>query len=295
MSEAIPSSVSGTLQSGAIESNEPIVVFENVSITFDVKPVLQDISFAVHSGETRIILGPAGCGKSVLMKLANGLVRPDSGSIFIFGNDITKMHDRELYKLRAHIGMVFQESALFDSLSVEDNVGYRLHEEHVPEEEAHARVIEALQFVELEQTIAKFPPELSGGMRRRVSIARAIISKPDLILYDSPTGGLDPITSTTIIELVMKQRDVSHTTSLLITHRLQDAFSLAMNRYNQKEGKMERIPHNGIDDGTKFLVLNEGKVVFDGSTMELVHTSDPWLKDYLGQSSEPVAPSKPEL
>ncbi len=141
------------------------------------------------------------------------------------------------------------------------------------------RVVEALQFVELEQAIAKFPSELSGGMRRRVSIARAIISKPDLILYDSPTGGLDPITSTTIIELVMKQRDVSHTTSLMITHRLQDAFTLAMNRFNPETGKMEPIPDGGIDDSTKFLVLNEGKVVFDGNTHELVSSTDPWLKE----------------
>jgi phospholipid/cholesterol/gamma-HCH transport system ATP-binding protein len=177
---------------------------------------------------------------------------------------------------------VFQESALFDSLSVEDNVAYRLHEEQVPEAEAHRRVEEGLKFVELENTISKFPPELSGGMRRRVSIARALISKPDLILYDSPTGGLDPITSTTIVDLVIKQRDVSHTTSLLITQRLQDAFRLAMNRYNQATGEVERIPDGGINDSTKFLVLNDGHVVFDGTTLELVHTSDPWLKEYLG-------------
>ncbi|HEX3968140.1 MAG TPA: ATP-binding cassette domain-containing protein, partial [Edaphobacter sp.] len=196
---------------------EPVVVYEDVSIAFDLKPVLEKISFTVQRGETRIILGPAGCGKSVLMKLANGLLRADSGTIRIFGQDITTMPETDLYKLRARIGMVFQESALFDSLSVEDNVAYRLHEDHVPEEEAHKQVVEALKFVELEQAIDKFPSEISGGMRRRVSIARAIISKPDLILYDSPTGGLDPITSTTIIELVVKQRDVSHTTSLLIT------------------------------------------------------------------------------
>ncbi len=145
------------------------------------------------------------------------------------------MRETDLFKLRARIGMVFQESALFDSLSVEDNVAYRLHEDHVPEEEAHTRVVEALQFVELEHSHRQVPPELSGGMRRRVSIARAIITKPDLILYDSPTGGLDPITSTTIVELVIKQRDVSHTTSLVITHRLQDAFILAMNRFNQAD------------------------------------------------------------
>jgi phospholipid/cholesterol/gamma-HCH transport system ATP-binding protein len=263
------------------DSADPVVVFEDVSITFDIKPVLQDISFTVHRGETRIILGPAGGGKSVLMKLANGLIRPDSGTIRIFDEDITRMRETDLFKLRARIGMIFQESALFDSLSVEDNVAYRLHEDRVPEEEAHNRVVEALRFVELENTIEKFPSELSGGMRRRVSIARAIIAKPDLILYDSPTGGLDPITSTTIIDLVIKQRDVSHTTSLLITHRLQDAFLLARNRFNQQTGKIEPIPNGGVDDNTKFLVLNEGQVVFDGTTQELVHSTDPWLKEYL--------------
>jgi phospholipid/cholesterol/gamma-HCH transport system ATP-binding protein len=263
------------------DSADPVVVFEGVSITFDIKPVLQNISFTVHRGETRIILGPAGGGKSVLMKLANGLIRPDSGTIRIFDEDITRMPETDLFKLRARIGMVFQESALFDSLSVEDNVAYRLHEDRVPEEEAHNRVVEALRFVELENTIAKFPSELSGGMRRRVSIARAIIAKPDLILYDSPTGGLDPITSTTIIDLVIKQRDVSHTTSLLITHRLQDAFLLARNRFNQQTGKIEPIPNGGVDNNTKFLVLNEGQVVFDGTTQELVHSTDPWLKEYL--------------
>jgi phospholipid/cholesterol/gamma-HCH transport system ATP-binding protein len=262
-------------------SSEPIVVVDDVSIIFDVKPVLQNISFTVQRGETRIILGPAGGGKSVLMKLVNGLLRPDSGTIRVFGEDVTQMREVDLFKLRARIGMVFQESALFDSLSVGDNVSYRLHEDHVPEEEVHQRVIEALQFVELENTYEKFPPELSGGMRRRVSIARAIISNPDLILYDSPTGGLDPITSTTIVDLVIKQRDVTHTTALVITHRLQDAFLLARSHFNSQTGKVEQIPNDGIDDSTKFLVLNEGRIVFDGTTHELVHTTDPWLKEYL--------------
>jgi phospholipid/cholesterol/gamma-HCH transport system ATP-binding protein len=262
-------------------SNEPVVVVDDVSIIFDVKPVLQNISFTVQRGETRIILGPAGGGKSVLMKLVNGLLKPDTGSIRVFGEDVDNMPEVDLFKLRARIGMVFQESALFDSLSVGDNVAYRLHEDHIPEEEVHSRVVEALQFVALENTYQKFPPELSGGMRRRVSIARAIISKPDLILYDSPTGGLDPITSTTIIDLVIKQRDATHTTSLVITHRLQDAFLLARNRFNSETGKVEQIPNDGIDDSTKFLVINEGKVVFDGTTHELVHSTDPWLKEYL--------------
>jgi phospholipid/cholesterol/gamma-HCH transport system ATP-binding protein len=262
-------------------SSEPVVVVDDVSIVFDVKPVLQNVSFTVRRGETCIILGPAGGGKSVLMKLVNGLLKPDSGTIRVFGEEVTSMREVDLFKLRGRIGMVFQESALFDSLSVGDNVAYRLHEDHIAEEEVHQRVVEALQFVELENTYEKFPPELSGGMRRRVSIARAIISKPDLFLYDSPTGGLDPITSTTIIDLVIKQRDVTHTTSLVITHRLQDAFLLARNRFNSQTGKVEQIPNGGIDDSTKFLVLNEGKVVFDGTTHELVHSTDPWLKEYL--------------
>ena len=264
-----------------LQPGDPVVVFDNVSIGFEGKSVLKNISFEVDRGQTMIILGPAGCGKSVLMKLANGLMSPDSGVITVFGQEITAMREREMFQLREHIGMVFQESALFDSLSVEDNVAYRLHEEHMPEDEAHAKVVEALKFVELEGAIAKFPSELSGGMRRRVSIARAIITAPDLILYDSPTGGLDPITSTTIIELVIKQRDVSHTTSLLITHRIQDAFTLATHRFNMETGHMEPIPNGGIDDSTRFMMLNEGSIVFHGSTLELVHSGDPWIKEFL--------------
>lgn len=264
-----------------LPNTEPVVNFTDVSITFERDPVLSDISFRVERGETRILLGPAGGGKSVLMKLANGLLQPDRGTVQVFGKDLARLSQREMFDLRSHIGMVFQESALFDSLNVEDNVAYRLQEERVPPPETHNRVLEALRFVELEQAISKYPSELSGGMRRRVSIARAIISNPDLILYDSPTGGLDPITSTTIIELVVKQRDVSGTTALLITHRLQDAFTLATHRFNQQTGHMEAIPDGGIDPRTRFLVLNEGRIVFDGTTEELVHTTDPWLKDYI--------------
>jgi phospholipid/cholesterol/gamma-HCH transport system ATP-binding protein len=280
-----PGSSSSTATADSSASDAPVVQFEDVSIGFGGKPVLQEISFSVERGQTLVLLGPAGCGKSVLLKLANGLLKPDSGTIRVFGEDIDKLRRRELYALRARIGMVFQESALFDSLNVEDNVAYRLHEELLPEAEAHTRVVEALQFVELEAAIDKFPSELSGGMRRRVSIARAIISHPDLILYDSPTGGLDPITSTTIIELVMKQRDVWHTTSLVVTHRLQDAFLLATNRFDPATGGMKPLPKDGpgggIDEGTKFLLLNEGKIVFHGTTEELVHSDDPWVKRYL--------------
>jgi phospholipid/cholesterol/gamma-HCH transport system ATP-binding protein len=261
--------------------NVPVVEFEDVSLSFEDNEVLRGVSFKVERGEMRVILGPAGVGKSVLMKLANGLLWPDSGVVRVFGKDLCTLTLREMFELRTHVGMVFQESALFDSLSVEDNVAYRLHEEHMPEEEIHEQVVEALRFVELEKAIDKFPDELSGGMRRRVSIARAIISKPDLILYDSPTGGLDPITSNTIIELVVKQRDVSHTTSLLITHRLQDAFTMATHRWSPEKNCMEKMPGGELDESTKFLVLNEGRVVFDGETRALTHTEDPWLKAYL--------------
>lgn len=259
----------------------PAVRFEKVSIAFDDKQVLEDISFEVQRGETRILLGPAGVGKSVLLKLANGLIKPDSGRIFIFGFEINTMRERDLYRLRESIGTVFQEGALFDSLTVRDNVGFRLAEDHVPEAEIDRRVTEALRFVELEHTLDKFPAELSGGMRRRVAIARAVVSRPELVLYDSPTGGLDPVTSTTIIELVIKQRDVYKTSSLMVTHRLQDAFMLATHRFDKDMNQMEPLPANQIDEKTSFLVLHQGRLAFDGSTHELVRSNDPFLKEYL--------------
>jgi phospholipid/cholesterol/gamma-HCH transport system ATP-binding protein len=259
----------------------PAIRFENVSIGFDEKPVLDNISFELKRGDTRILLGPAGVGKSVLLKLANGLLKPDSGRIFVFGFEVSAMRDEDLYPLRESIGTVFQEGALFDSLTVRDNVGFRLMEDHIPDEEIDRRVTEALRFVELEHTLTKFPSELSGGMRRRVAIARAIVSRPELILYDSPTGGLDPITSTTIIELVMKQRDVSKTSSLVVTHRLQDAFMLATHHFNGKTNQMDPLPSNQADPQTSFLVLHLGELVFDGSTHDLVHSNDPFIKEYL--------------
>jgi phospholipid/cholesterol/gamma-HCH transport system ATP-binding protein len=263
------------------DPSQPVLVFEDVSIGFEGKQVLENISFKVLPGETRILLGPAGSGKSVLLKLANGLMRPDSGTITVFGDEINTMPEEQLFQLRGRIGMVFQEGALFDSLTVHDNVAYRLIEQKVPQDEVNRRVLEALRFVELEQTVDKFPSQLSGGMRRRVAIARAIVNRPDLILYDSPTGGLDPITSTTIVELVMKQRDVYHTSSLLVTHRLQDAFALAMNTFDKTENHMVPIPNDGLDTKTNFLMLHDGHLVFDGSTHDLVHSDDAFIKEYL--------------
>jgi phospholipid/cholesterol/gamma-HCH transport system ATP-binding protein len=257
------------------------VVFENVSIRFDRNDVLKDVSFQVKPGETRLLLGPAGSGKSVLMKLANGLIRPDSGRIFVFGHEITAMQEDDIFELRSCVGMVFQEGALFDSMNIRDNVGYRLIERHVPDDEVDERVLEALRFVELDKTMEKFPSELSGGMRRRVAIARAIIAKPSLLLYDSPTGGLDPITSTNIIALIMKQRDVYHTSSILITHRLQDAFMLVTHVFDRDKNEMVALPRGEADPDTTFMVLHEGRLIFDGTTHELVHSDDPFLKEYL--------------
>jgi phospholipid/cholesterol/gamma-HCH transport system ATP-binding protein len=257
------------------------VVFQNVSIAFDQNEVLKNISFQVKHGETRLLLGPAGGGKSVLLKLANGLIRPDSGRIFIFGHEITAMREQEIFELRSAVGMVFQEGALFDSMNIRDNVGFQLMEQHVNDVEVDQRVEEALKFVELGKTMEKFPSQLSGGMRRRVAIARAIIAKPSLLLYDSPTGGLDPITSTNIIALIMKQRDVYHTSSILITHRLQDAFMLATHYFDRDKNTMVALPSGEADRDTSFMVLHEGRLVFDGSTHDLVHSDDPFLKEYL--------------
>jgi len=260
---------------------KPVVVFENVSIRFDGPPVLEDVSFQVAPGETRILLGPAGVGKSVLLKLANGLLQPNTGRIFLFGEEITNMPEEQLLKLRTRTGMVFQEGALFDSLTVRDNVGYQLMERHRPIAEIDERVREALRFVELEHTYDMLPASLSGGMRRRVAIARAIIDQPELLLYDSPTGGLDPVTSTTIDELIVKERDVYGTPSLLVTHRLQDAFTMATNRFDTELGHMTALPNRQTNASTTFLVLHQGRVVFDGSTEGLVASQDSFLKDFL--------------
>ena len=259
----------------------PVVVFRNVTIAFDGPPVLDDVSFSIAPGETRVLLGPAGVGKSVLLKLVNGLLRPDQGSILLFGEEISHMPEQELFPLRTRTGMVFQEGALFDSLSVRDNVAYQLIQEQVPDEEIDQRVRDALRFVELEETFDLYPASLSGGMRRRVAIARALIRTPELLLYDSPTGGLDPLTSTTIIELIVKERDVSHTPSLMVTHRLQDAFILCNHRFDLEQGRMVHLPKGQTDPGTTFLMLENGRLIFDGSLHELVKSRNPFVREFL--------------
>jgi phospholipid/cholesterol/gamma-HCH transport system ATP-binding protein len=259
----------------------PVVLFRNVSIAFDGPPVLEDISFSVAPGETRILLGPAGVGKSVLLKLVNGLLRPDEGSILLFGEEISHMPEEQLFPLRTRAGMVFQEGALFDSLSVRDNVAYQLIQEKVPDSEIDLRVRDALRFVELEETFDLFPSSLSGGMKRRVAIARAFIRQPELLLYDSPTGGLDPLTSTTIIELIVKERDVYHTPSIMVTHRIQDAFLLCNNRFDPEQGRMVPLPNGETDPSTTFLMLDEGRLIFDGSLHELVRSQNSFVREFL--------------
>ncbi len=258
-----------------------MLTFRNVTLGFAGPPVLEDISFSVAPGETRVVLGPVGVGKSVLLKLANGLLRPDEGSIHLFGEDISQMREEDLFALRRRAGMVFQEGALFDSLTVRDNVAYQMIQERVADSEIDARVLEALRFVGLEETFSYFPSSLSGGMRRRVAIARALIHHPDLLLYDSPTGGLDPVTSTNIIELIVKQRDVFHTPSLMVTHRLQDAFTMCTHQFNTQENGMVPLPDGETDPKTTFLMLSEGRLIFDGSLGALVRSEDPFVREFL--------------
>jgi phospholipid/cholesterol/gamma-HCH transport system ATP-binding protein len=260
---------------------QPIVEFRDVHVSFNGPDVLEGVSFAVGPRETRILLGPAGVGKSVLLKTANGLICPESGEVILFGRDISQLRERDLFPLRLRTGMVFQEGALFDSLTVRDNVAYQLIQEEVPDDEIDNRVMEALRFVGLEQTFSLYPGSLSGGMRRRVAIARALIRQPELLLYDSPTGGLDPVTSTTIIELIVKRRDFYRTPSIMVTHRLQDAFMMCTHRFDAETGGMVKLSDGETDPNTTFLMMNEGKMIFDGSLHELVHSEDPFVREFL--------------
>jgi ABC-type transport system involved in resistance to organic solvents, ATPase component len=276
--QAAQSGPGSTLVDGG---QQPVLAFGHVSLAFEGPPVLDDITFSVAPGETRILLGPAGVGKSVLLKTAIGLLRPDSGSIRLFGEEIASMPEENLFPLRSRMGMVFQEGALFDSLTVRDNVAYQLIQERVPDNEIDARVRQALTFVGLEDTFSLFPSSLSGGMRRRVAIARSFIRHPELLLYDSPTGGLDPVTSTTIIELIVKERDVHRTPSMLVTHRIQDAFTLCTHYFDTDQNAMVPFPKGTTDPGTTFLMLDEGRLIFDGSLRELVDSDNPFVREFL--------------
>jgi phospholipid/cholesterol/gamma-HCH transport system ATP-binding protein len=268
------------------DAQNPVLRFDHVSVSFDDVPALVDLSFQAFEGESRIILGAAGSGKTVLLKTALGLQRPDSGAVYVFGQDISRLSERELFAVRGKIGMLFQESALFDSLSIEENVAYPLQYQasiHCAKSEVRPRVEEALKFVELEGTLEKFPSELSGGMRRRAAIARAVVSGPPLLLYDSPTAGLDPITANTIMALIVKERDLNKTTTLLVTYRYQDGNLVANFRYNPDNGRLERAEK--IDgrpaSRTVFMVLREGSLIFEGPQDELEASEEPYVSKFV--------------
>jgi len=259
------------------------IVFENVHLAFEDNEVLRGVSFHLPFGETKALFGVAGSGKSTILKLALGILAPDSGRITVLGNEVTKMPERDLFPIRGKLGTVYQASALFDSLTVCENEASRLMQKPgIYNDEIDRRVRESLRFVELEHTLDLFPSELSGGMRRRVAIARAIITQPELLLYDSPTGGLDPITSNTIVELIMKQRDVYRTSSLLVTHRLQDAFAMATHEFDPKTSQLRVLPRGQYCDvPMSFLILRDGKVIFDGDIRQLTHTKDEYIREYI--------------
>ncbi|HTA59308.1 MAG TPA: ATP-binding cassette domain-containing protein [Candidatus Baltobacteraceae bacterium] len=259
------------------------IEFNNVRLGFSEGEILRGVTFSAQERETLVLLGETGTGKTLLLKLASGLLRPDSGSVRVLGKDISGIPESELLGIRREIGFVFQEGALFDSLTVGENVAYRLHEDGVDPDEIEPRVSEVLRFVELAHTFDSLPSDLSGGMRRRVSIARALITRPPIVLYDSPTAGLDPITSQTIISLILRLRDVYGVTSLLATHRLQDGFALANFHFDPRSKKVRRdsSPESSRAAPTRFLVLRAGKIYFEGSPDDLMKSPDPYLQRFL--------------
>ena len=262
--------------------------FENVTVSYDevFNPRPDNLSFEIRPSQTKVVLGAAGSGKTTMLKAAIGLVRPDSGRVLLFGQDISRMKEHELFNLRAKVGILFQESGLFDSLTVEDNVAYPLLNQpaiRVSRGEARPEVENALKLVELPHTLEKFPAELSGGMRRRVGIGRATVSDPPLVLYDSPTAGLDPITANTIMALIAKERDLLQAANVIVTHRYQDGQIMANFRYNRESEKLVAVSGNGTgrETGTQFMVLNEGRLVFEGTQAELESSKDEYVSKFV--------------
>jgi phospholipid/cholesterol/gamma-HCH transport system ATP-binding protein len=267
----------------------PVVVqFDDVNLAFGDTPALVHVSFRMKAGETRVILGAAGSGKTMLLKCAVGLVRADSGHIHLFDEEVTGMKESQLYDLRSRVGILFQEGGLFDSQTVAENVGYPLENlaakrrngasHRLTPDETERRVRDSLRFVELEHTLEKFPSELSGGMRRRVGIARAVVAEPALELYDSPTAGLDPITANTIITLIIKERDLRDTATIMVTHRYQDGHLMANFRYNPSSGQIELDARS--QRTTTFMVMKEGRLVFEGPEAELRASADSYIQKF---------------
>lgn len=272
---------------GMSEQNRSAIEFQNVTMGYEDRVILDDVSFVVNPGETKIVMGGSGTGKSTILKLVLGLIKPQAGHILVDGDDVTALSEREMIDVRRKIGMVFQEGALFDSLSVYENVGFRLFEQGLPENEITEAVARMLQFVNLKGTISMMPAELSGGMRRRVGIARALVGSPKLILFDEPTAGLDPPTARTILELAMKLRDLEGVSSIFVTHRLEDIKMLSSNFATINENG--EIVIRGEDSrlcliNTKFIMLKQGKVIFSGTDEQLWQSEDPYIKDFFREA-----------
>ena len=270
----------------------PVVVFDKVSLSFDDLIVLRNVSFTLIAGHTKIIIGASGAGKSTILKLLLGLIKPDGGVIWVDGQRVDQMAEHDLMAVRANIGMVFQEGALFDSLTVRENVGYKLDEEtDLPLDEVSGRVEQVLGFVGLSDYIDRMPSELSGGQRRRVAIARAMAAKPRLLLYDEPTTGLDPLTATTVDDEIIKLRDLENVSSILVTHQLRDAFYVATHTAVRDDGRLRFIPATGNKaEEAEFIMLRDGLVVFEGTADELRREPDPYLWTFLGDNHVPVTP-----
>jgi len=262
---------------------QPVVVVDNVSLAFDDKVVLKDVSFTLLPGHTKVILGASGSGKSTILKLILGLWKPDGGSISVNGHRVDQMNERELMEMRADVGMVFQEGALFDSLTVGENVGYKLYEESdMRADRIDARVAEVLGFVGLNEFIDRMPSELSGGQRRRVAIARAMAAKPSILLYDEATTGLDPITAISVDEEMIKLRDLESVSSIIVTHQLRDAFFVATHEAVRRKDGYDIAPADAQKcDEAEFVMLKEGVISFEGNAAELRAAKDSYLKSFL--------------
>jgi phospholipid/cholesterol/gamma-HCH transport system ATP-binding protein len=260
----------------------PVVVFDKVSLAFDEKVILREVSFTLIKGHTKIILGASGAGKSTILKLITGLLRPDGGVIWVNGERVDEMNELELMRVRADLGMVFQEGALFDSLTVRENVGYKLWEElHWPDDQVNKRVEDILGFIGLAEHVDKMPSELSGGQRRRVAIARAMAAKPRVLLYDEPTTGLVPITATTVDEEIVKLRDLEGVSSIVVTHQLRDAFFIAGHRAVRNGAVAIEVAAEEKSEEAEFIMLRDGLIVFEGPAGDLKRSTDPYLKTFL--------------
>lgn len=273
-----------------VPSVEPVVAFDKVSLAFDDNVVLREISFSVAAGHMAILIGASGAGKSVVLKLILGLLKPDGGVIRVNGERIDTMSETQLMRIRDGIGMLFQESALFDSLTVAENVGYKLSEEtDMPADEVRRRVREVLGFIGLEEYLDRLPSELSGGQRRRVAIARAMAARPRLLLFDDPTSGLDPITAKTVDAEIIKLRDLEGVTSIVVTHQLQDAFYIATHEAQRRNDRLAIVPtHRGTHEDARFIMLRDGRIYFEGGVADLLGSSDSYMKAFLSEWVPPL-------